>query len=89
MSVCENVEEAGLRSAAAPRLQLSFIHNVHHLSQSFVPQRLHDGSKLYLLKGADMTTLHQAMGLEQDKASGTLVKLLRAGSEFTRSPQQM
>lgn len=66
--VCENVEEAGLWSSApALGLQLSFIDEVQHLSQSFVPQRLHDGSKLHLKKAPDMTTLHQGTTLTRTK----------------------
>lgn len=56
-SVPEDVEEAGLwPSARALRLQqLGFVYNVHHLSQSFVAQRLHDGSKLQLMEEPDMS----------------------------------
>lgn len=53
LCVVEDVEDAGLRSLAAPaRLQVhqqfGFIHNVHDLPQSLVPQSLHDGGKQHL-----------------------------------------
>ncbi len=49
----EDVEDAGLRSLAAPpglqlHQQLGFIHDVHDLPQSLVPQSLHDGGEQHL-----------------------------------------
>lgn len=52
-NIVENVEDARLWSLAPPpglqlHQQFGFIYDVHDLSQSLVPESLHDGGKLHL-----------------------------------------